>query len=244
MRKIVCGVKSAHNGARLYELLMSKISHSKQLLIKTCFTSGYFTPSQIYTWLQVQIIKLAYTWHMSGSTPSLSLFTVCITSTNLACHLGNPQQSSTLNRLISMTKTNFSNILYISSVLTFTMIVILVMDFNTRENKYLVAKVLCPSIILHTWSVLVGYTTKTKLCLILETTLLMTLFVVLKCIKGIYWIHGIQITWHISWWLEDSREFLVTKCTSSCKSQVQCLCDNSGFPRYVDDKLNSLDSSP
>lgn len=85
-----------------------------------------------------------------------------------------------------MTKTNFSNILYISSILTFTMIVILVMDFNTRENKYLVAKVLCPSIILHTWSVLVGYTTKTKLCLILETTLLMTLFVVLKCIKGIY----------------------------------------------------------
>ena len=38
-------------------------------------------------------------------------------------------------------------------------------------NMWLVTRVLCPSIILHIWLVMVGYPTKTKLWLILETTL-------------------------------------------------------------------------
>ena len=50
--------------------------------------------------------------------------------------------------------------------------IVVIMDFNTRENKQLVARVLCPSIILQMWSILVDYTTKTKFCLILGTTTL------------------------------------------------------------------------
>ena len=36
------------------------------------------------------------------------------------------------------------------------------------EHKWLVARVLCRSVILHTWVILIGYPTKTKLWLVME----------------------------------------------------------------------------
>lgn len=42
---------------------------------------------------------------------------------------------------------------------------------NQGENKQLVARVLYPGIFVDTWSILIGWSTKTKLGLILEITL-------------------------------------------------------------------------